>query len=189
MSDATPLSGAHHEGFVTVSEDAPHAMIQLRADLSDPAVAAAVRSAIGAEVPQPLCIASGDRGRVAWMTPDELLLFPDHDDAVRDIGQALQDRHHLVLAVSDMRCCIRLDGPAVREVLAKVVPVDAFALEAGTFRRTRLAQVSSAVWLSGPETAHILCFRSVARYAFDVLSVASRQGGEIGLVPAFPGTS
>ncbi len=59
------------------------------------------------------------------------------------------------------------------------------AFEPGAFRRTRLAQIAAAIWLTGPETAHVLCFRSVARYAFDVLAAGAREGGEVGVFQPF----
>ena len=71
----------------------------------------------------------------------------------------------------------------VRGVLAKLTPANLHpdALATGEVRRTRLAQVPAAVWLRDEDTAELICFRSVARYVFDLLSNAARQGTDNGL--------
>lgn len=184
MSDLrTALGGARFDGYLLVHEADPRGMIQLRADLGADAVADAVHRATGAALPQPLGRSMGEGATVLWMSPDELLVQVPLDAVPKvlgDLEDGLRDHHHLVLDVSAMRTEIRLEGAAVREVLAKVVPLDMAALEPGTVRRTRLAQVAAAVWLEDAETAHVLCFRSVATYVFDVLATSARKGGEIG---------
>ncbi|WP_245897478.1 sarcosine oxidase subunit gamma [Palleronia abyssalis] len=184
----TALQGDSFAGYVTVSEDEPRGMIQLRGDLDSSSLRDALQAAIGCGVPDPLAIATGDRGAVAWMSPDELLLLTSPDAAAGTLSQlseALGDAHHLALDVSDMRAAIRLEGAGVREVLAKVTPIDMATMTPGTFRRTRLSQIPAAVWLSDERTAHVLCFRSVGRYAFDVLAISSRKGGEVGAFQGF----
>ena len=177
------LNGAHFDGYVLVSEGDPRGMIQLRADLGQDAVASAVQKVTGASLPQPLGHSQGERGEVLWMSPDELLiLLPPSavGNGVEALERDLDGLHHLAVDVSDLRAEIRLEGAAVREVLAKVAPVDMAQLEVGTVRRTRIGQVPAAMWLSDAETAHVLCFRSVAAYVFGVLSVSARKGGEVG---------
>jgi sarcosine oxidase subunit gamma len=49
------------------------------------------------------------------------------------------------------------------------------------FRRTRMAQVPAALWLADPETFQVICFRSHARYVFDLLCVAAQEGSEVGV--------
>ena len=184
MSDLrTALQGARSDGYVLVSEAQSSGMIQLRADLGHDAVSEAVRRTTGAAIPQPLGLTRGEWAAVLWMSPDELLIRVPPEavpKALADLEEGLRDHHHLTLDVSAMRSEIRLEGAAVREVLAKVVPLDMAGLAPGTVRGTRLAQVAAAVWLDDDETAHVLCFRSVATYVFDVLSVSARKGGEIG---------
>jgi len=86
--------------------------------------------------------------------------------------------------VSDARASFRLEGQHAREVLAKLCPVD-LALDAfveGMFRRTRMAQVPAAFWLCEDEAFQIVCFRSQARYVFDLLCVAAQPGSEVGVL-------
>lgn len=179
---ATALMCARADGYVALREDDPRGMIQLRADLSDPAIADALSGATGADVPEPLGSVRGDVAEILWMSPDEVLLLLPLDrvgEMLSRLGDALDGHHHLALDVSDMRAAIRLEGAAVREVLAKLTPVDMGSLPVRRVRRTRLGQIAAALWLSDERTAHVLCFRSVARYAFDVLEISARPGGEV----------
>ena len=73
-----------------------------------------------------------------------------------------------------------LAGAGAREVVAKLSPVDMQALKIGEIRRTRLAQVPAAFWMSGDEEITLVAFRSVAQYVFDLLKTAAKPGGQIG---------
>lgn len=178
------LTGAVAEGPVTVRDLGLHGMVTLRGDLSDAKVRAAVAGITGADMPETRKIAlSGDYG-VAWMSPDEVLLLVPHAEAgavVAQLEAELEGSHHLAANVSDARALIEVTGPFAREVLAKVAPVDlaAGAFGPGDLRRTRLAQVAGAFWMTDETTFRVICFRSVARYVFDLLSV-SAKGGPVG---------
>ncbi len=179
------LQDASHDGIVAVREDGLQGMITLRGDLSAAAVGSAIKDVAGLAVPEGGRI-SGDRtGGLCWMSPDELLLLCPHEDAdanVERLQQGVKDTHSLVVNVSDARALFRVSGPAAREVMAKLCPVD-FSPDAftpGMFRRTRMAQVPAALWMSDDGTFHIICFRSVAEYVFGLLKVASQPGSEVG---------
>jgi sarcosine oxidase subunit gamma len=47
------------------------------------------------------------------------------------------------------------------------------AFPAGEIRRTRLAQIAAAFWMPQEGTVELVCFRSVAQYAFDLLTQAA----------------
>ena len=179
------LPGARAEGLVTVEEMGCAGMVTLRADLAD--AAAAVKKVTGAAMPGPRAIQAGKGCSVAWMSPDELLILCDHaaaDAMVADLSAALTGRHHLAVNVSDARALFRLTGEAgtVRDVLSKITPADmsAEALAPGEMRRTRLQQVAGAIWFEGATEARVICFRSVARYVFDLLAMSAKEGGEVG---------
>jgi sarcosine oxidase subunit gamma len=55
------------------------------------------------------------------------------------------------------------------------------AFEPGMIRRTRMAQIAAAFWMVDAETIRVVCFRSVAEYAFNLLKDAAEPGGETGL--------
>lgn len=176
------LNGASFDGLVTLKDSGPVGMITLRGDLSAKAMAQALDKAMGLSVPaQRKIVATADGARMAaWMSPDELLLilpYADTGKALEALGAALSGTHHLAENVSDARAMIAVNGPdaRVREVLAKLAPVDLHptAFGYGDIRRTRLAQVAGAFWMSEAGQAHVICFRSVAQYAFDLLRAAA----------------
>jgi sarcosine oxidase subunit gamma len=163
---------------VTVS--APLGMIGLRGDLSEERLRAAVQDVTGVGVPDRLRIEGTSERGAAWMSPDELLLFVPRDEvgaAVARLSEALAGTHHLVTDVSDLRVCLRLDGPEAREVLAKLTPADLHpeAFGPGVVRRSRLGQVAAAFWLEG-EGARVICFRSVGDYMLALLRQSALDG-------------
>lgn len=120
------------------------------------------------------------------MSPDELLIVTTYegvDAKVADLSAALAGEHALAVNVSDARAYFTLSGSAAREVLAKVAPVD-FAVDQfapGDFRRTRLAQVASAFWLDDTGVFHIVCFRSVGEYVFNLLKTSADSNAPVGV--------
>ncbi len=90
----------------------------------------------------------------------------------------------MVTDVSDMRAGFEVRGPRLREVLAKLVPIDMHpeTFTPGRVRRTHLAQVPVAVWMRAQDTARVLCFRSVANYTQSCLLAAARPEASVGLV-------
>ncbi|MGR3703526.1 MAG: sarcosine oxidase subunit gamma [Paracoccaceae bacterium] len=176
------LNGASFQGLVTLRDCGPTGMITLRGDLAAPAMAQALDKAMGLSMPTPRRIVATADGirQVAWMSPDELLLILPYgqvSDALAALNTALAGTHHLAENVSDARALIAVTGPdaAVREVLAKLAPVDLHPdhFPQGEIRRTRLAQVAAAFWITEAGQAHVICFRSVAHYVFDLLSAAA----------------
>jgi sarcosine oxidase subunit gamma len=175
------LNGRRDDSAVILRDAGLVGMITLRGDLADARLRAAVKKATGQGVPKPGRIALAEGRAAAWMSPDELLLIVPHADAeatVAQIGQALAGLHHLVVNVSDARALIELSGPGAREVLAKVTPADLHpgSFGPGQIRRSRLAQVAAAFWLTDAETLQVVCFRSVADYVFDLLAKSARDG-------------
>ena len=55
------------------------------------------------------------------------------------------------------------------------------AFTQGMFRRSRMAQVPAAIWMTDEETFQIICFRSVAEYVFSLLKVAAQPDSEVGV--------
>lgn len=189
MSEAvSALKGASFDGIVTVEEMGLQGMITVRGDLASPEMKKAVKDATGLNVPEQGHIAGDGGNWVAWMSPDELLLVVAYD-SVRDTEASLRDAlskvHHLAVNVSDARAMFRLsgNGALVREAIAKLCPVDmrTEAFAPGQFRRSRMAQVPAAIWMPDESSVQIVCFRSVAEYAFNLLKGAAAPGSEVGL--------
>lgn len=187
MSDAvTALDGANYQGFATITDQGLTGMITLRGDLASAGIKAAVKSATGLDVPAQRQALTGQGTAALWMSPDELLLlcpYAEVTDRLSAIDSALKGQHFLAVNVSDARTFLRISGKGAREVLAKICPVDLSpeGFTPGMFRRTRMAQVPAALWLDDQGAFHLVCFRSVADYAFDLLKASARPGGEVGV--------
>jgi sarcosine oxidase subunit gamma len=184
MSEAlSALPGAVAEATVTVREMGLQGMVSLKADLG--AAAEALRSVTGAAMPGTRAVTEGEGVSVAWMAPDEVLILCEHGRAealCAQLGGAIGAAHHLVVNVSDARAMFAVEGPRgpLRDTLAKITPADMGALAPGEMRRTRLQQVAAAVWFESETEARVICFRSVARYVFDLLAISAKDGGEVG---------
>lgn len=183
------LNGASFEGLVTLQDRGPTGMITLRGDLAAPVMAQALDKALGLTVPDTRRVqpAKGvSKGQAAWMSPDELLLILPYGQvsSVRaNLSATLEGTHHLVADVSDARALITVSGQDahVREVLAKLAPVDLHPAQfgPGDFRRTRLAQVAGAFWMPEAGQINVICFRSVAQYVFDLLGAAADPAASV----------
>ncbi len=182
MSNAvSALQSKTAPGEVTVTEAGLRGMIILRGDLSDKKLRAVCTKITGATFPsagQAKC--DGDKG-LCWMSPDEVLVLVAYGDAKAAIAQidaALKGTHYLAENVSDARALISVSGAYVRDVIAKLAPVDlhADAFQPGDFRRSRLGQVAAAFWMHDADTFDVICFRSVAGYTFDLLAMSAKSG-------------
>jgi sarcosine oxidase, subunit gamma len=185
MSNAvSALQGAAYvDGIADVTELGLRGMITLRGDLSDKKLIKAVKTIAGA-MPAMRSIALKDDGGAAWMSTDELLLMVPHGDianTIEALNKSLAGTHFLAANVSDARAVFEVSGPKARDVMAKLAPVDfaSGAFEMGMFRRSRLAQVPAAFWMNEEDAFTVVCFRSVAQYMFDLLSVAAQPGSEL----------
>lgn len=187
MSNAvTSLQGKSFKSLIEVQDAGLTGMITLRGDLSDANLAKAVKAATGAAMPKARGVAKAAKGQVAWMSPDELMLFVDYDtvDAIiAKLEKALKGSHFMAVNVSDARGVFVLKGKKIRDVLAKGTPadMDASTLGVGEIRRTRLGQLPVAFWFDSEAEARLVCFRSVAAHVFDWLDVAAHKGSD----PAF----
>ena len=178
---ASALAGAVSEGFVTIREIGPLGMVTLRAKSDVKALPKAIKAAVGTGVPAlRRIVVEGDRA-CGWMSPDEYLLVMPYaavPAALEAIAKAMGTAHHLAVDVSDARAVFRVEGAKADQVLAKLSPVDFARLEPGELRRTRAAQVAAAFWQEG-DGFTVVCFRSVARYVFDLLATSAKPGSEL----------
>ncbi|MGR3467313.1 MAG: sarcosine oxidase subunit gamma [Shimia sp.] len=179
------MSERSYDGYVRVTQEAPRGMIALRGDLSARAIRSALKSAAGTEMPGQTEIATKGARALAWMSRDEaLILCPQGEaaDVLAKLRRGVEKSHALALDMSDARVMFTLRGAEVREVLAKASPTDTrpHAMPVGAFRRTLVGQVAGAVWLSDAQTAHVICFRSMAEYMWTLLTTLARPGSEVG---------
>lgn len=171
--------------LATVTALPAQGMITIRGNLKDARFADAVHAVTGCEMPgQRRILHNADRS-LAWMSPDELLCLCPKDEAgvaALALTKAFGDQFAMAVEVSDARAVFDIEGSQMREVLAKLAPVDMAPgqFEPGEIWRTRLAQVAGAFWMTGPEAARVICFRSVAQYVEDLLSMAAKPGSQVG---------
>lgn len=182
----TALQGARYEGLASISDAGPTGMITLRGDLASDAVRDAVQQSVGHGIPDPRQALMGEGTAALWMAPDELLLICPYAEApgrLASLEAALAGQHFLAVNVSDARAHLHVEGSGAREALAKLCPVDLSpdAFTPGMVRRTRMAQIAAAFWLDDAGTFHLICFRSVSDYAFNILKTAAKPGGAVGV--------
>lgn len=185
LEAVSALNGAACQGYVKVEELGLQGMITLRGDLSLADMKNAATGVAGVDMPGRREIRWVDQRGLAWMSPDELLALVPYAEVSQKLEQirGIKGKHHyLAVDVSDARAMFRISGKGVREVIAKLCPVDMSedAFAPGQIRRTRMAQVPAAIWMTDAQTIHIVCFRSVAQYVFDLLRGASEAGSEVG---------
>ena len=179
MSDAiTALQARETHGSVQVSDAGLRGMITLRGDL---AKMKPVAKDLGLAVPgMREASFKGDTG-ILWMSPDEVLILLPYCEVAATldkIAKAMKGQHHLAVNVSDARALLTVQGPFAREVMAKLAPVDLHpdAFGPGQVLRTRLGQIAAAFWMTDAQTFQVICFRSVAEYAFDLLAASAAAG-------------
>lgn len=182
----TGLRGARYDGLATIADAGPTGMITLRGDLTSDALRDAVSRATGLDAPDQRQALMGEGTAALWMAPDELLLICPYAEApgrLASLEAALAGQHFLAVNVSDARCHLHVSGEGARELLSKLCPVDLApdAFTPGMLRRTRMAQIAAAFWLDPGGTFHVICFRSVSDYAFNLLKTAASPGGAVGV--------
>ncbi|MGB0959502.1 MAG: sarcosine oxidase subunit gamma [Halocynthiibacter sp.] len=184
MSKAvTALNGATFEGFVTVRDAGLTGMITIRGNFKSTKFKAAVKAVLDMAVPKQRVVATTGDKTLLWMSPDELLLVLPYeavDAMIASLAVAFADLHALAVDVSDARSVFKVSGEKSREAVAKLAPVDlSEVFQMGEIRRTRLAQVPAAFWLSDADEFTVVAFRSVANYVMGILSAAAQDGGEV----------
>lgn len=186
MSNAvSALNGASFTGIAKIEEAGLQGMITVRGDFASQGFKDAIKKLTGRVPPAQRTVNECKDGRkVLWMSPDELMIVTEYasvNDDLAKLTEALAGEHALAVNVSDARAMFRVSGDLAREVIGKLSPVDMGAFATGELRRTRLAQVAAAFWLTEAGEFELVCFRSVAQYVFDLLSVAAQEGSEVGV--------
>lgn len=178
------LGGASFGGLVEITELPGQGMITLRGDLQDKSIVKVVQDVFGVTLPGQRGTAFDGTQGALWMSPDEALLLCAYEEAqqrAEDLTAKLIGTHALAVNVSDARAVFRLTGYALRDVIAKLAPVDMApgVFEPGQVRRTRMAQVAAAFWMDDASTARVVCFRSVAEYMFNILKNAADPAADV----------
>lgn len=172
------VSALQGEAKADVRDMGLRGMVTVRGDFTSVALRDALVGVTGVSWPDVRGIGTVGEHGLAWMSPDEMLVLCDHDRAdhiAATISTHAADTHHLAVNVSDARALFQVTGDW-RSTLARLTPADLRGFGPGVMVRSRLAQVPAAVWVAEDGTLRVVCFRSVARYVFDLLANASDAG-------------
>ena len=171
-----------YSGYVKVSEKMTTGMLTVRGEFRSSKFKTSFAKAVGTKLPKDREVILA-KNNVAWMSPDELLILCDYAD-VSSLSQNLQmelkDQHHMLVNVSDARALFEISGSGIREVIAKLAPVNIAMLEIGEIRRTRFSQIAAAFWLTSETSLNVICFSSVADYMFNLLKTSSMPNSKVG---------
>ena len=156
-------------------------LLVLRADPGRVPLAAACRDALGLALPGPLdSIATGDRC-LRWMSPDEWLLSCPAADTLaleRALRDAL-DGGGAITEVTGGYCVLRLEGPGVRELLARstTLDVDPRAFPPGRVANSTFARATATIRRIEGDVHELVVRRSFADYVARWIAEATREGG------------
>ncbi len=181
----TPLAGLVRAGRYGNAAGAPGLHLSERS----PAAAAIARRRNAAlpELPRrPGCVTTGT-SEFIWTGPGQWLALDSAREGLSRFGfaQAMAERFGGEASVTDLtgaRAILRLRGPAVRDVLAKLVPLDLddSVFPAGAAALTLAGHVGVTLWRPTPDDWDIACYRSFgASLLHDVLEAAAAFGCEI----------
>ncbi|CTQ50656.1 sarcosine oxidase subunit gamma [Jannaschia donghaensis] len=155
----------------------PVGMITLRGAM--PVLTKAVTAVTGCDAPAMRMSTRAGDVTAMWMEPDEMMVVCTYDGANEMAGRLrveMADDFATVAVVSDARQIFEINGTGGETLLAKLMPVDFAKLGATEVRRTRMAQIPAAVWRNS-DGFQVMCFRSVADYATDLLHTVAPVGG------------
>jgi heterotetrameric sarcosine oxidase gamma subunit len=149
-----------------------------------PALAAALRQGWGLELPLTPRRTGDARLALLWAGLDHwLAVAPDWPGRLQaDLAAGLGDQA-AVTAQGDGRVLLRLSGPAAREALARLVPIDLHprAFAPGDTAITVAAHIGLQIWQEDDTPAYTLCaFRGfAASLAEAVLAAGAAFGVEV----------
>lgn len=155
-------------GTVTLTE-APQAPVWAILPFRGKAKAldAALKKAHGLTFPEPGVCHEAKGLRLAWSGLDQAFLIGSVPD--KSLGQ-----HAALIDQSDAWTHLGIEGAAVRDVLARLVPIDLSpaACPKGSARRTLLGHMPTLILHPGGDRFELMVFRSMAHSAVHDLTLA-----------------
>jgi sarcosine oxidase subunit gamma len=134
--------------------------------------------ALGATLPLPGRQMRTEGVLYLWSGPASWLAICERDDP--DFATGLANRLNSVAAVTDQsdgRTILRISGPASRDALAKLLPIDlhqtVFSLDETAL--TLAGHINVQIWRTGEDSFELACFRSFAACLFDSLREACQE--------------
>lgn len=138
MSDTTGTSARLRDGLGMVSIATPRA--------GAAALAQALHDHARLAPPAPGCWVGDDALALLWTAPSQFLAVGDAA-ATQRLANALRE-HALLIDLTGARVVVRLAGPSVRDILARVLPLDLHprAMRPGHVASTLAAHIGVQVW-------------------------------------------
>ncbi|UYV38647.1 sarcosine oxidase subunit gamma [Rhodobacteraceae bacterium D3-12] len=159
LTAKTPLDGMEPRtiGGVTLAEVTHQAITSLAPFAGqEGGVSDALKSQIGAAFPKPGRTTGKAGNRVVWSGMGQALVLGPSLAAIS--GAAMTDQ-------SDAWTCVALSGEGVRDVLARLTPLDVRdgAFKTGHAARTEIAHMSGLILRVGASRFEVMVFRSMAK--------------------------
>ena len=174
MSDTTGTSARRRDGLGMISIATPRG--------NAAALAQALHDHAGLTPPTPGCWVGDDALALLWCAPGQFLAVGD-TAATQRLADALRDRA-LLIDLTGARVVVRLAGKSVRDVLARVVPLDLHprAMRPGHVVSTVAAHIGVQVWQIDDAPSYDLA--GPVSYAGSLLRALELVGGH---APTRPG--
>lgn len=154
--------------------------ISLRGNAALPAFPAAVKNAIGVDLPtQPCALHEAEWGSILWLSPDEWLLIcdrPQRQSLQHSLEAALAGIHSQVVDNSGGFTTVMLQGRNVDDVLHHCTVYDIDSLEAGRVVGTTFGKMS-AFLLREDDGFGLVFRRSFADYIWRLLERSAEPYG------------
>ena len=154
-------------GDVTLSEVVPEAITWVapyKGRMDD--VSEALVKVTGCDLPGPNLVTRSGDTTVIWVAPGQVHVL---GAPVAPVGAAVTDQ-------SDGWACLRLDGEASRDVLARLTPADLrdAGFPVGATARTLLGHMTASITRLEHATWEVMVFRSMTRSAIHDLTRAMK---------------
>ena len=165
---------------VTIQEIRPLSAVQV-AGFDGERAAAAIAAATGA--PAPLArngVGTAGETRVLWTGPSRwLVIEPESRDLAGLLARHCGVEAGAVTDLSHARTALRLEGQAVRSVLAKLctLDVEADGFPPGSCAQTLFGQIGVLLHCRTPDCFDILMYRGFAVSAWETISDAALEFG------------
>jgi len=138
VSDTTGVSTRRRDGLGMISVATPRG--------GAAALAQALHDHAGLTPPAPGCWVGDDTLALLWAAPGQFLAVGDAA-ATQRLADALSERA-LLIDLTGARVVVRLAGPSMRDILARLVPLDLHprAMRPGRVASTIAAHIGVQVW-------------------------------------------
>ena len=146
-------------------------LITIKTDLKNIIFTNFYNSLFKLPIPKPLKFVSSKKYMVCWMSYDEILIICDLNlkkEVFRKFETYKEKRNVLIVDVTDSRSIFALTGDNWRNVISKGCPRDISAekFKNDSFFRSRLSNVSVALWMNAPNSICIMCPKSLTDFTY-----------------------